>query len=229
MQGAITKEITLVGDIAKVALIGAAGATVNFTFTGQLTKYQTAYFGSQSVSFGFDIDGTITKLRLFPESEVSVAWTPQGSLSRIQTLVGALDFTSDLTSNLIKVQRLGAVNTAKTLDLSGVLGAVQYLSGDVEMSLTPDGQLSIYVPNYIGYQTTGMSFAVAGTLQQTMMLSGDISVGFDATGVMQRTQFMVGAISNQLILDGSLSNNASIGELDEFLMVRRKTIREMTR
>ena len=229
LSGSITKEVTLVGDISKIALIGSANVTFSVTATGDLTRYRTAYFNAETVSVGFTPAGTLTKLSLFPVSGIGITTAITGQLTRIIPMQGDTGIAVDLIGSLIRTQYLGDSQLSLTMDLSGVLGAIQYLSGDVNVDIVPSGDMSIFSRNYIGYASTSMSFAVSGTLLQTVMLAGSTSMSMDIDGTMSRTIFIAGESVTQFDVNGLLSNNATVADLDGFLMVRRQSNREMTR
>jgi hypothetical protein len=142
---------------------------------------------------------------------------------------GQLDPTLTLDGFLVRKQILGDVTLSFDSDLTGVLGAIQYLSGDADMTKTLDGVLSVFARNYFDYASVNMSFAVSGSVIQTVMLAGNSGMTMNIDGEMSNIRFLSGNAATQFDVAGLLSNNAGIADLSGFMMIRRKTNREMTR
>lgn len=229
LSGGVTIDMSLVGDVSKIALIGNSALGFSVEAAGDLTRSQSISFGPSEISFSMDIGGTVDKVTLIPSGSVSKTFEPIGSLTRTGLLSGSTGVTHSLSGGPVAVRLMGSSAVTVEHSVSGVLSAIQYLEGAVTVDVTPTGSLSLFRPNYIGYAGVTVSCEVEGSLQMTVMMSGSTGVTIDATGAMAAQRYLSGDLLNTFDIAGLLSNNAGVQDLRGFLMTRRKTNREMVR
>lgn len=229
MQGSVTKTITLLGDLSKVAVIGASSVDVSITLEGTLTQYKTTYFDPAGFDTSFTLAGSLTAKKHFPLSELSFAMDVAGTLVRRGSLSGSITKTWTIAGPLIRRIVFDPTTIVFDMTLAGVLGARQFLHGNTSMERVLSGTLSIFSRNYFDYAATGMTFNLNGTLLQTIRMQGDTGMSMDIEGFLQRTANMSGTSYIEFDMAGSLANNANVQDLTGFMMIRRKSVREMAR
>lgn len=219
LSGNTTMEISPVGDISKVANLGTASTTIALTPTGVLASFKRNFFGPAELSFGLDPAGQMTTLAMLPSGALDSSWASTGSMIRVVPMMGSLNLGWSFNGNLSRKGQLGAVTIEKGIDVAGVLGAVQYLQGDITQALNPAGVLDLFRRNYIGYTEVTTSLSVQGNLRLKGGLFGNTNITTVTTGSLTKltgvripfaTTEQSMSISGKLKMLGRLSGNTGI-------------------
>lgn len=228
LSGGVTIAHVVLGDISKITPLGIGTLDFSVSLNAELTRSQTIYFGASEAGFSLDSAGALTLLALFPASTLSYEWETTGQLTRVGFLNGAITQTQDLSGAMVRQRSMNGTTTVETSN-TGVLGAIQYMAGLSEKNLNATGSIGLFRPNYIGYGFIEMSIGFEGNLTNVGRLSGSTGLSSDMAGQMINTKILSGDTGIQWNVAGLLANNAGVMDLKGFLMIRRKTNREMLR
>lgn len=227
MEGIVDLSFDAVGDIARVSNLGNGQAESNFGLVGQVA---TVILGPSAVSY--------------------LGLEAAGSLLRIGGLVGQVELFLSPASSLTATKYFGTQSTESGFAAIGSLQRTLYLTGASLFGFSyPPPTLtslvgmegtstSVWSSNaslnqgYISLIPAGVAlygFTLNAAIRSTQSLAGEVKLDKTVSGNMSYLVFMEGTAVVSYNLQSALSNNAAGYDLERLLMIRPKSIREMTR
>lgn len=156
-----TTGITLhaIGDVAKVALLGAVSTGISFVPAGDLAVSRRIAIDAVSIGVSFALTGILNADAYMPNASASMALGTSGTLSNFAQMQGSTGVT------------LAATAPAPA--------AVQYLHGDTGLNLDGVGLVSSLKP--IPVSSTGIILTLAGQIGNPIRLNGISGFVFDVS------------------------------------------------
>ncbi len=208
LSGAIETGLVLLGDISRVSNLGTAEAT-----------------------FQFDPTGLMAIVILGPAGSIEIDTLLEGTMDPAMYMAGSIEVSTVLSSNLVKVAYLGYSDLDHSLEPTGILTFTGGLAGVVDQLLNPSGSLTVGIVNILPFAPAFIEANATGKLRATYMLSGnsDMTTALESDFMSTTIRMPLCNIPYYLDIQGNLANNAYTPELSASTMIRRKTVREMTR